>query len=477
MKSRVLGLIALFCSAALPCCALAEDGVDFAPFYESGTDVFGNRRWRALGPILESRQSEKGNELFAIRPLYSFMSDPAENLYRRQVLYPLLMAKGIGSEWDWHFALLFSYHDFDVNDPFSKYRLWLVPVYFQGRDAEGVPYMAIFPFAGSIREFIVFDEVRFAMFPLAFYTRVNDVKTTSMAWPFFSRTTGGGNDRLVAFPFYGRSRLREESDKYFVLWPFWTHARYSLPQSPGSAWIAFPFYGQVSLENQHSCMFVPPLFRYARGVDREGVEKTMIHWPWPFIQYASGPVNKLYFWPLWGRSQRDTNKTEFFMWPLAFHYSREAPFYAYDRYVLFPVFYATSTRGSFDDPERKMDQPRRTVKVWPLFSNVSDADRSRFAMLSLFPYRDYDAIERNYGALWTLFTYSVAADRREAELLWGLARYRESAEERKFSLFPLVSVARENRSGHFHWSFLKGLIAREKAGDERRFRLLYFITF
>ena len=35
-------------------------------------------------------------------------------------------------------------------------------------------------------------------------------------------------------------------------------------------------------------------------------------------------------------------------------------------------------------------------------------------MLSLFPYRDYDAIERNYGALWTIFTYSAAADRRAA---------------------------------------------------------------
>lgn len=337
---------------------------------------------------------------------------------------------------------------------------------------EGVPYLAIFPLAGCIREFIVFDEVRFALFPFTFFSRVNDVKTTSVLWPIMSKTTGGGNDRLVVFPLYGYSKLREESEKTFILWPFWTHARYYPPQSPGYGYIVFPFYGRVNLENQKSVMFIPPLFRYAHSADA-----TMIHWPWPFIQYASGPLNKFYFWPLWGHSARDTNKSSFFLWPLCHHYEQKAPFYEHSRFIVFPVFYSTCTRGSFENPERKMDQPLKTIKVWPLFSSVSDTDRSRFAMLSLFPYRDYDAIERNYGALWTVFTHSTCKGKMESELLWGLIRYRESESERRFSLFPLVSVGRENQSGEFHWSFLKGLIAREKAGGKRSFRLLYFIKF
>jgi hypothetical protein len=188
-------------------------------------------------------------------------------------------------------------------------------------------------------------------------------------------------------------------------------------------------------------------------------------------------LNKFYFWPLWGHSARDTNKSSFFLWPLCHHYEQKAPFYEHSRFIVFPVFYSTCTRGSFENPERKMDQPLKTIKVWPLFSSVSDTDRSRFAMLSLFPYRDYDAIERNYGALWTVFTHSTCKGKMESELLWGLIRYRESESERRFSLFPLVSVGRENQSGEFHWSFLKGLIAREKAGGKRSFRLLYFIKF
>ena len=472
MKPCFFVIFFTFLSAIFGDFSSAADEIDFAPIFEKGEDIYGNARWRAMGPLFESRQTANGDSLQALRPFYSYIFDSAENIYRRQVLYPLWMAKGNDTERDWHFALLFSYHDFDIKDPYSKYRFWLVPIYFQGRDIEGKPYLAIFPLAGSIREFIVFDEFRFALFPFTFFTRVNDVKTVGVLWPIMSRTTGGGNDRLQVFPLFAYSKLREESEKYFVLWPFWTYARFDRPQSPGYGYIAFPFYGRVNLENQQSVMFLPPLIRFAHGG-----KSRLVYCPWPFIQYSSGDLNKLYFWPLWGQSSRDTNKSSFFLWPLCLRFEHTAPFYEHNRFMFFPFLYSTSTRGSFDRPERKMDQPRKTLKVWPLFSLVRDTDQARFAMLSLFPYRDYDAIERNYGALWTIFTHSSFKDKREDELFWGLIRYQESEKERKFSLFPLVSVGRENKSGEFHWSFLKGLIAREKAGGKRSFRLLYFIKF
>ena len=452
--------------------AEGEAEIDFAPLFQKGKDIYGNARWRALGPLFESRRTEKGDKMVALRPFYSYIFDSAENLYRRQVLYPVWMEKGIDAGRDVHFALLFSYHDFDVNDPDSKYRLWLVPIYFQGRDIEGVPYLAIFPLAGSIREFLVFDEVRFAFFPFTFFTRVNDVKTTSVLWPIMSRTTGGGNDRLNVFPLFGYSKLREEIVKRYILWPIWTYAHYERPESPGYGYVVFPFYGRVNLENQQSVMFVPPLFRFAHGGD-----STMVHSPWPFIQYRSGSSNKLYFWPLWGHSGRDTSTYSFFLWPLGSRYGHKAPFYEHTRFMFVPFMYSTSTRGSFDKPGRKMDEPLKTLKVWPLFSYVRDTDKSRFAMLSLFPYRDYDAIERNYGALWTIYTHSSYKGETEDELFWGLIRLRQSKKENRFSLFPLISVGREKESGEFNWSFLKGLIAREKTGAKRSFRLLYFIKF
>ena len=472
MKFCLSGLILAVLLINPLCFAVAAEEIDFAPLFQKGKDIYGNERWRALGPLLESKRSEKGDDLFTFRPFYSYIFYSTENFYRRQALYPVYMAKCNDTEWDMHFLLLFSYQDFDINDPESRYRLWLFPLYFQGRDIDGVPYLAIFPLAGGVREFFIFDELRFALFPFTFYYRINDVETLSLLWPIMSRATGGGNDRLRVFPLFGYSKLREESVKYFILWPFWAHARYAPPQSPGYGYIIFPFYGRVNLENQKSTMIVPPLFRYAHRGDA-----TMIHCPWPFFQYRSGPMKKLYLWPLMGRSSRGTTKSSFLLWPLCLHYEHKAPFYEYNRFMVFPIFYSTSTRGSFDKPGRKMDQPRKTIKFWPLFSCVTDTDRSRFAMLSLFPYRDYDAIERNYGALWTIFTYSSFKDNREAEFFWGLVRFRESERERRFSLFPLVSVGRERKSGEFHWSFLKGLIAREKAGGKRSFRLLYFIKF
>jgi hypothetical protein len=420
--------------------------------------------------LFESRRTGEGDRLLAFRPFYTYAFNAANNLYRRQIIYPVWMEKGNADELDCHFMLLCTYHDFDVNNPLSKYRLWLVPLYFQGRDIKGAPYLAVFPLAGSIREFIVFDEFRFALFPFAFGTRVNEVKTTAVVWPILSRTTGGGNDRLSVFPFYGYSNLRAESAKQYFLWPIWTYAHYDQPQSPGYAYIVFPFYGRVKLENQSSLMLVPPLFRFARGAGQ-----SLTYCPWPFIQHSAGKENRFYIWPLIGHKYRDTSAYSFFLWPLGTRYEQKAPFYERTRTMFVPFFYAVSIRGSFDKPERSMDQPLRTIKIWPLFSFVNDAGARRFAMLSLFPYRDYDAIERNYSPLWTVFTHSSCAGRREDELLWGLMRLRQSRTEERFSLFPLISVEREKKTGEFTWSFLKGLIAREKAGAKRRFRLLYFI--
>lgn len=472
MKSRLFGLILTFLLTNFSLYSFAADEIDFAPIFQKGTDIYGNARWRALGPLFESKRSPGGDELLALRPFYSYVFDADENLYRRQILYPVLISKGNDAEMAWHFMLLFHYHDFDINNPYSKYRLWLIPLYFQGRDIEGVPYLAIFPLAGSIRDFIIFDEFRFALFPFTLFTRVNDVKTISVLWPILSKTTGGGNDRLSIFPLYGYSKLREESVKHYVLWPIWTYARYNRPQSPGYGYIVFPFYGRVKLENQSSVMFLPPLFRFARGSDQN-----LTYCPWPFFQYSIGKENRFYIWPLLGMKNRGTSKYSFFLWPLGARYEQTAPFYEHIRFMFFPFLYATSTKGSFDKPGRKMDQPRKTLKIWPLFSYVRDTNMKRFSMLSLFPYRDYDAIERNYSPLWTIYTHSSCNDRREDELLWGLVQLRQSKTEERFSLFPLISVERDKASGEFSWSFLKGLIAREKTGTERKIRLLYFIRF
>lgn len=458
-------------------CALAAEEVDFGPIFTRDTDVCGNQRCRALGPVFESRQDRGGDVMLAVRPFSSYAYEASENIYRHQIIYPVWMAKGKEVEYEWHFCLLCTYHDFDRTDPKAKYRLWLIPLYFQGRSIDGAPYMAIFPLAGSIREFIVFDEFRFALFPLALQTRVNEVKTTAALWPIMSRTTGGGNDRLNVFPLFGYSNLREESKKHYILWPFWTYAHYDRPESPGYSYIIFPFYGRVHLENQTSTMVLPPLFRFAHGTCNDGTNQDLTYCPWPIVQYASGDKNKSYIWPLWGKKNIDTSKRWFFLWPLGAYYEHTAPFYRHTRGMFFPILYATSTRGPFDKPDRKMDQPRKTLKVWPVFSLVNDTDYRRFVLPSLFPFRDYEAIDRNYSPLWTIYTHSSYKDQREDELFWGLIRLRQSKEEERFSLFPLVSVAREKKNGRFTWSFLKGLFSLEKAGEKRKFRVLYFFSF
>lgn len=472
LKPLLLCAAAVLSLAAGHACRAAPEEIDCGLFYRRDTDVYGNERRKALGPLFESRRSPAGDRLWALRPMYSYMLDARDSLWRCQMLYPALMAKGKDAEWDGHFLLLLSYHDFDVNNPRSKYRLWLVPVYFQGRDMHGANYAAVFPLFGSIREFLVFDEIRFALFPVAVQTRTDDVKTTAALWPIISRTTGGGNDRLSVFPLYGYSRLREESDKYYLLWPFWTHARYAPPQSPGYGYVLFPVYGRVKLENQESLMLAPPLFRFA-----ESEKQNLVYCPWPFLQFSSGEVEKSYVWPLWGKKRRGPTASSFCLWPLYNRYEQGGGLYEHTRTMLFPFVYATSTRGPFDNPARTMQNEKKTLKIWPLFSYTRDADELRLAVPSLFPYRDYDAIDRNYSALWTVFSRQRYKDRAENELLWGLARYRRWEGGSRFSLFPFLSLEKGGDSRHFNWSLLGGLMAHEKAGGKQSFRLLYFFKF
>lgn len=472
MKIRFLALISAFLLATILSGSFAADEIDFGPFFLKDKDVYGNARWRALGPLLESRKAANGNELQAFHPFYSYAFDAAENIYRRQILYPVWLAKGRDAEVEYRFMLLWQYHDFDLNDPCSKYRLWLLPFYFQGRDMDKVRYLAIFPFVGTIREIIFLDEVRFAFFPLVWSSRTDDVKTMNVLWPILSRTTGGGNERARVFPIYGYSKLRDESDKYYVMWPIWSYARYAAPQSPGYGYVLFPFYGRIKLENQEALMILPPFFRFGSGT-----KQNLTYCPWPFFQYSSGEVDKLYIWPLWGQKTRDTGSYSFFLWPLCNRFVQSAPFYEHSRFMIFPFVYSSTTRGSFDDTKRSMEQPQRTLKIWPLFSYIRDTDEMRFSMLSLFPFRDYDAIERNFGSLWTIYSRAYYAGQYDDELLWGLVRYRRSEDVARFSFFPLVAVEHDRKEGGYQWSFLKGLIAREKAGGKTRIRLLYFIKF
>jgi len=91
---------------------------------------------------------------------------------------------------------------------------------------------------------------------------------------------------------------------------------------------------------------------------------------------------------------------------------------------------------------------------------------------------DYEYVERNYAALWTLYSHASCGSVKEDELLWGLFRWRRSAGGPKhLSVFPLFAVDRAAGGAGGSWSLLKGLVGYERAGEKKTFRVLYFLKF
>ncbi len=453
---------------------------DFGPIISRQRDVHGTMRLRALGPFFERAIHEDGQSLTAVRPLFSHYDNPEYERHRYEVLWPLAHYKGFRDERSGR-VLLAWWTRFDINDPESRYRFWLIPLYFQGRDQHGETYMALFPVGGKIHEFLGFDEIRFALFPLYLGTEINTIQSHSVLWPIFSRTEGKGIYRFRVFPFYGQNRHRDRYSKKFIMWPIWTSAEYYIPGSSGSGFILFPFYGQLDLDDQRSHMVLPPFFRISQG-DR--VNMWLL--PWPFFQRRTGEVRQTYVWPIWGQKRMAGNEYRFFVWPILHQQRIDKGDAIAQRLFVLPFYYSETQRERAaapppmgpNDPVPRGEMASNYQKLWPFMSYIREGDEARFRMLDLWPLKQTGAIERNYAPFWTLLQNTRLDDASDTEVLWGLFRRQRHHEDHAYtSLFPLVQWERDKVEDRRQWSLLKGLLGYERQGTTSRYRLLYFIRW
>lgn len=102
-----------------------------------------------------------------------------------------------------------TYHDFNVNEPDSRYRFWIL-LLFPGRGTNNNPYVALFPIAGKIDDGLYHDSIWFVLFPFYSYSRVEDYQTYCALWPVFARGWSEDWDKTRVFPFYGYTRRRTD---------------------------------------------------------------------------------------------------------------------------------------------------------------------------------------------------------------------------------------------------------------------------
>jgi hypothetical protein len=399
-------------------------------------------------PLYDKVSATNGTAFMAVRPFYSHSEDPATERWRNDYLWPCYTRKGFKDETYSRFLFFGFSTDFSEDD--DRHRTWVIPFYFQGVDANDEGYFAIFPFGGTIHEFLGRDKMMFVLFPVFGKSQVNDVRTTTVFWPIYSRSKGEKVDRLRVWPLYGQTELVGEFRKKFVLWPILTTVKYTNERNPGGGFILIPVYGQIKTERASNYWLVAPFFRYMTSE-----EQWIVHAPWPFIQMADGEMYKRIVWPLYGKKSLGTLTRQYFLWPFVWNNRTQYARHNQHRRYILPIFaYQSDVITKETDGYKVGDITSRYWKIWPLMSWERKLGNSRFRTLELWPLRNTPGIERNWAPWWTLYRRMNRDGEIGHHVLWGLYRQTKSEEQ-------------------FEWSLLKGFAGYKKTQNIRRYRFLF----
>lgn len=398
------------------------------------------------GDPLYANVVESNETFYAWRPFYSSSTEPER--WRKDYLWPLYTKKGFKEEQ--YSRFLFFGYSTDFSPETDRERNWIIPFYFQGTSKDGHDYLAIFPFGGTIYEFLGRDKVTFVLFPFYATSDINEVHTTTILWPFGSKATGDKVYRFRAFPFYVNNTLKGEFVKKYYLWPIVSTVEYTNDRNTGGGVVVVPIYGKIKTERADNYWVIPPFFRYMSGENQ-----WIVSAPWPFIQLAGGEMRKRIFWPFYGKKELGTLTRQYWLWPLVWNNLTQYSAHKQHRRKLVPfVHYQSDTVTKDTKKHTEGDVTSRYWKLWPLMSWDRVGDRSRFRTLELWPLRNTPGIERNWAPWWTLYRRMDIEGETGHHLLWGAYRQTRSPEL-------------------FEWSLLKGLAGYKKTENDRRYRFLF----
>ena len=397
-------------------------------------------------PLYANTVGTHGASFYAWRPFYS--SSTAPERWRKDYLWPLYTKKGFKEEQ--YSRFLFFGYSTDFSPDTERDRNWVIPFYFQGTSNEGEDYLAIFPFGGTIYEFLGRDKVSFVLFPIWYTSDINEVHSWTVLWPLISGTKGDDVDRFRVLPFYGRNTLEGEFEKKYYVWPIMSTVKYTNERNPGGGFIFVPIYGQIKTERADNYWVIPPFFRYMASE-----EQWIVHAPWPFVQLADGVMKKRIFWPFYGKKELGTLSRQYMLWPILWNNVTTYAAHEQQRKKVIPFFHYQADVVTKDVKEYEVgDVTSKYWKLWPLMSWERNAEKSRFRTLELWPARNTPGIERNWAPWWTLYRRVNDEGEIGHHVLWGMYRQKKSPE-------------------HFEWSLLKGLAGYKNTENNRRYRFLF----
>lgn len=380
----------------------------------------GQRRVRALGPLLEWRRTPHRRE-WIVRPLFHWTRQTPEDRYEASLLYPALRWEG-GTR---RFASLFGLLTFEA-PPRAGRRFTLFPLVFWRERPDGRSSLAVLPFYADLPGFFGYDRVQSVLFPLWLRLSEGRHRRTWIGFPFLSRIVGPGAKGLRLWPIYGYTRLGRHERSTYVLWPLYVrrvlHPEAPVPTTHRISWPLFTSIESPTVRSR-AYSFLPfgllPL--YTHTVDRDAGTETF-GFPWPFWilhrDLETGERRALRFAPFWGERETPSLRSRFFLWPL-YRWRRGLGADAgYEREDVLVFLYRDRSEGE--------GAIRRRTRV--LFPLVVERHRGRDRRIQGLTSLDgilpgNPELEEMWAPLVRLWGWEERDGERQGDVLWGMFRW------------------------------------------------------
>ena len=452
-------------SLLLSGCAFASSEWNLAPLFAKHRNAWGGTSWEALGGILRGESRPQGEE-FALHPVFRATRD-AGNVSETDFLYPLGYGRDDGKEVGWRFLPFYWWKDHVNEKGEHDVDWWIFPLFFGGKAESGERYFALFPFYGTLRDFLSFDRMRFVLFPLYLDTeKANGRRSTNLLWPFFGWASGGGQSSLRVFPFFSYSGHEGRYERYSVLWPLIHFGRTDLDKKkPGSYFFFFPFYGQSSEKGLEAWTVLPPfLFGSARN-ENTGYRGYDFLWPLGKVERGGSRPERTRFLPFFAFYEGKEVKSRAFLWPLVwFREEEDARYVRHSLYIL--PFWHSWTKV------QKKGGESSYWHAWPLAHREWSADGTgdlSFPSPLFFRHKAH-RLDENLWPLYTLYRQRTGAlGESSSRVIADLLRREAGHGEDRLSV-PILFGRRAREDGAVEWSFLAGLLRFRK--DSRGFGMM-----
>ena len=348
--------------------------------------------------------------------------------------------------------------------------LWLLGGGSSSDDEEN--YFWVFPFYGTGKDFLTYDEFKFIMFPFYLESKQKDRRAYHYLWPFFGYTEGSETG-WHAWPFYGEANVKDRYNRFYAMWPFYTQSTDDLDKKyPRKAWMLFPFIGHTQQDDYNAYTIVPPIFGWANRPST-GYSSWQL---WPLLKFENGGKREKHelqrILPFWTHFKNEQTEYSIFMWP--FFWSRKDDYGRTKREStqLVPLFLWANTYH----PDGTVTTD---VRIWPFAgytkrSGPDDSDlehKVRVLDLGMPGLFDSETMSKSFGAFYQLWLdrKAVVDDKPIHEKRAFLNMYHsvESAGHSRWSI-PVLGGQWTEPNGITHSSWLFGLI-RWRSGDDGGF--------